>query len=82
MRKFHFRFYAKIDHDSILSEVVIQKFGCNIVKTTGFYSDGELIGGERFVEVVGKDVTSLELQFLEKVISLTMNQKIVFEFDE
>ena len=82
MRKFHFRFGAKIGHDSILSEVVIQKFWCNIVKTTGFYSDGEFICGERFVEVVDKDVTRLELQYLEKVISLTMNQKIVFESDE
>ena len=82
MRKFYFRFDAKIGHDSILSEVVIQKFWCNIVKTTGFYSDGEFICGERFVEVVDKDVTRLELQYLEKVISLTMNQKIVFESDE
>ena len=82
MKKFHFKFDTAPDHDSVLSEYVIEEFGCKVLDTKCLFSNSELIGGIRFVEVVRKGVTSLHLKFLEKTLCRTMGQEIVFEFDE
>ena len=86
MRKFHFfyDFNKSSKHDQILTQVVIEKFGCKVVKSDFSDNNGskEVSRGVKCVEVVDKKTTPIEVQYLEKVLSLTMGQKIVFVYDD